>query len=136
MLVFTNYVSIIEGKKCFVKGRRNLRSTQKAGMQGAQPLAGGSGVSPELFSLLLFASEGGSYEWMSGEGMGCQAEGGELCGGLFWCQVVGRSSSCPVANPREYRSAKEGNRVLEKEWEMTKDFQCDLPLEKGIAFQE
>jgi len=42
MLVFTNYVSIIEGKKCFVKGRRNLRATQKAGMQGAQPLAGGS----------------------------------------------------------------------------------------------
>jgi hypothetical protein len=28
-------------------------------MQGAQPLAGGSGVSPDLFSPFLFASEAG-----------------------------------------------------------------------------
>ncbi len=49
---------IVTQKYFFVKWA-SLKSAQKAGMQGAQPLARGSGVSPELFSPRLFASEGG-----------------------------------------------------------------------------
>jgi len=43
-----------------------LTSAQKAGMQGAQPLAGGSGVSPDLLSPLCLPPSEASYEQMSG----------------------------------------------------------------------
>ena len=46
-----------------------LKFTQKAGMQGAQPLAGGSVVSPELLSPLCLPPKEASYEWMSGSSL-------------------------------------------------------------------
>src|SRR5260370_27597669 len=74
-LVKTNYVSIVEGKKQFVKGEK----------------------------------------------LGNHQEGG---------------LSCQIAKSGEYRCAIEGNRIVEKEWKMNKDLQCNHPLEKSIVVQE
>ena len=40
-------------------------STHKSGVQGAKPLAGGTGVSPVSFSLLRLSPKEASYERMS-----------------------------------------------------------------------
>ena len=51
--------------------RQSLTSTHKPGVQGAKPLAGGAGVSPESSSFLCSPPKATSYEWISNRAPGC-----------------------------------------------------------------
>ncbi len=42
-----------------------MTSTHKEGVQGAKPLAGGAGASPESSSFLCSPPKEANYEWMS-----------------------------------------------------------------------